>query len=144
MLGQQRSGTPEQFATLITLIARELGVPARVVTGFRVLHDKSAILPAGTYPVTTAEAWTWAEVPILGKGWLALDATPGSIGSARTRTPARRRASPSRRRPAGAQITQKSDGGNAVAPPAEPPVETSTSSKDGLLVPCCWLSPPSS
>ena len=31
----QRRATPEQFATLYAMVARYLGVPARVVTGFR-------------------------------------------------------------------------------------------------------------
>ena len=34
-----RSATPEQFATLVAMVARYLGVPARVVTGFRCAPD---------------------------------------------------------------------------------------------------------
>ncbi|HVU93289.1 MAG TPA: transglutaminase domain-containing protein [Jatrophihabitans sp.] len=73
------SATPEQYATLMALIARKLLVPVRVVTGFRLpaAQDGSA-LPAGTYTVTTAEAWTWVEIPIRDQGWVVLDPSPGT------------------------------------------------------------------
>jgi hypothetical protein len=78
-----RSATPEQYATLVALVARELNVPARVVSGFRLpLRPGSAWLPADTYAVTTAQAWTWVEVPIRNRGWVVLDASPGTFGGA--------------------------------------------------------------
>jgi hypothetical protein len=84
IVGPQRAGTPEQYATLIALVARQLGVPARVVTGFRVAPTSGkALLPAGTYQVDTADAWTWVEVPVVGAGWVVLDATPGRVAGPR-------------------------------------------------------------
>ncbi|SDJ52638.1 Transglutaminase-like superfamily protein [Frankineae bacterium MT45] len=77
IIGPQRSGTPEQFATLFALVARQLGVPARVVTGFRV-QPKGSDVPAGTYSVTAAQATTWVEVPVQGLGWVPVDAVPAS------------------------------------------------------------------
>lgn len=135
VLGQQRSGTPEQFATLIALVARELGVPVRVVTGFRVEKDGSTLLPAGSYSVTASQAWTWAEVPIIGKGWLVLDATPSQFsdqsrdqdtGASSSPTPSSTPSQP--------LITQASGGGHAVASKANPNIATRTASSSGLLV----------
>jgi hypothetical protein len=74
-----RAATPEQYATLVALVARELHVPARVVTGFRIpAHGDATTIAAGSYGVTTGEAWTWVEIPIAGKGWVVLDPSPGS------------------------------------------------------------------
>jgi hypothetical protein len=72
------AATPEQFATFFAVVARYLGVPVRVVTGFRApsAANSSAPLPAGTYDVTNRDAWTWDEVPVIGYGWVVVDATP--------------------------------------------------------------------
>ncbi len=71
-------GTPEQIATIYVMLARRLGVPARLATGFR-LVDESARdegIDAGTYEVTGADAWTWAELLIGDEGWVVVDPTP--------------------------------------------------------------------
>jgi len=72
------AATPEQFATFFAVVARYLGVPVRVVTGFRApsAANASAPLPAGTYDLTNRDAWTWDEVPVVGYGWVVVDATP--------------------------------------------------------------------
>jgi len=116
-----RSGTPEQFATLIALIARELHIPARVVSGFRVpLPQGSSVLPAGTYSVRSGAAWSWVEIPVRGLGWLVLDATPTryaapapepSAGTGRTPSSG---PTPSKK----ALSTRSNNGGHAVAPPS--------------------------
>jgi hypothetical protein len=120
---------------LVALIARELGVPARVVTGFRVLQDGSPMLPVGTYEATARQAWTWVEVPIVGHGWLVLDATPSEFsdqsrdpdtGASPTPTPSDT--------PSQAVITQTGGGGHAVAPKAHPPAATTGAPNHGLLI----------
>jgi hypothetical protein len=72
------AATPEQFATFFAVVARYLGVPVRVVTGFRAPSAASASAPlsAGQYEVTNRDAWTWDEVPVVGYGWVVIDATP--------------------------------------------------------------------
>lgn len=86
ILGSSRAATPEQYATLVALIARQLNVPARVVTGFRLpAHAADATIAPGTYTVTTGDAWTWVEIPISGRGWVVLDPSP-SQGSAHQAT----------------------------------------------------------
>jgi hypothetical protein len=118
------SGTPEQFATLTALIARKLNVPARLVSGFRVTRPKgSSTLPAGTYPVTTAEAWTWVEVPVRGLGWVVLDPSPGTYAGP---TPPRSAVaspspSPSPTPSRNALLTHSNNGGHAVAPTSKTP-----------------------
>ncbi len=87
--------TPEEFATVFALIARQLGVPARLVTGFRLAGPGSTPAPtvAGkTYTVTSADAWTWVELPVSGLGWVVADPTPSKTG-----TPAVPTAAPPRR-----------------------------------------------
>lgn len=74
-IGVDHAGTPEQFATLYALIARRLGVPARVVTGFRV-PAPAAASGLDHEPVAASQAWTWVEVPVTGIGWVAVDPTP--------------------------------------------------------------------
>jgi hypothetical protein len=128
ILGTNRSGTPEQFATLLALIARDLGVPARVVTGFRVEPTGGAAsLPAGRYDVTTADAWTWAEIPVNGVGWVVLDGAPAKFSANAKQTesgaapPSSSSAPPSQN----ALITQGGNG-NAVAPKGKVPHSTAT------------------
>ena len=65
-----RSATPEQFATLFAMVARYLGVPARLVTGFRLpARSDAGLTPAGGYLISNRQAWTWVEIPVAGLGW---------------------------------------------------------------------------
>ncbi len=76
----RRRGTPEQYATVFTLLARYLNIPARLVTGFRVLGPGSGeTTPGRVYALTAREAWTWVEVPVAGLGWVVVDPTPASV-----------------------------------------------------------------
>ncbi len=118
ILGPQRSGTPEQYATLVTLIARNLGVPARIVSGFRVTNgDGSHQLAAGKYTLTTKDAYSWVEIPVRGSGWVVLDPSPSryattesqpTVGVSKTPTPSST--------PSQAALVTESNGGHAVAP----------------------------
>jgi transglutaminase superfamily protein len=134
---QFRSATPEQYATLTALIARQVGIPARVVTGYRIAPPKgSTTLPAGRYQVTTAQAWTWVEVPISGQGWVVLDPSPGTYagqrpqpttGASPSKTPT---ASPTQN----AQITPANTAGHAPAPPSSVPHRRTLTTSVLLLV----------
>jgi hypothetical protein len=72
----QRQATPEQFATMFALLARSLGVPARLVTGFKTAD----LAPHVRTALTNAQAWTWVEVPVSGLGWVVVDPTPTATG----------------------------------------------------------------
>lgn len=80
LLNGDGQGTPEQLATMYVMLARGLGVPARLATGFRVVSEtvRDQELPAGTYEVTGGDAWTWAEVLIGDEGWIVVDPAPPS------------------------------------------------------------------
>jgi hypothetical protein len=119
------AATPEQYATLTALIARKLGVPARVVAGFRVGGSSGALKP-GSYDVTTAEAWTWVEIPIRGQGWVVLDPSPSTYSGQQPKpssgtTPS---ATPSSTPAQTAQLTNGNNG-NAAAKPSRVPHEKS-------------------
>jgi hypothetical protein len=118
------AATPEQFATLMALIARELNVPARVVSGFRIpLTGGATTLSEGTYTVTTHDAWTWVEIPISGLGWVVLDPSPGTYTAQTPPTTgaAAPSTSPSPTPSANAQLTNSNQGGHAVAPQSKIP-----------------------
>jgi Transglutaminase-like superfamily len=134
ILGPGHNGTPEQFATLVALVARDLGVPARVATGFRVVPPAgSSALPAGVYPVTTADAWSWAEIPISGEGWVVLDGSPAQVSPQKQQTQSAVSPTPSRSAPPSqnALVTQ-ANSGHAVAGKSRTP--SSAAPKHALLI----------
>ena len=132
-----RAATPEQFATFIALVARELDVPARVVSGFRLpVPNGASTMPAGTYGVTSAEAWTWVEIPVRGLGWVVLDAAPSTYSNqapeptaGATRSP-----SPSPTPSQNALVTRSNNGGHAVAPPSRTPHSTGISTTALIVI----------
>jgi len=78
-----RAATPEQFATIYAMVARYLGVPARLVAGFRVAAGADAgPVAAGVHQVTNRQAWTWVEIPVAGLGWVVADPTPDTVTGA--------------------------------------------------------------
>ena len=67
------AGHCEYFASAMAVLARTIGVPARVVGGYRV----SEYNPVGHYHVVRERnAHAWVEVELPGKGWVSVDATP--------------------------------------------------------------------
>ncbi len=124
---EYRSATPEQYATLMCLLARSISVPARVATGFRIPTTADATtLPAGDYAVTTKDAYTWVEVPISGVGWVVLDPSPSRLSDNEKPSTASAQPTPSpTTTPTGqAAITHAPSQGRAVGPPGD--VDTST------------------
>jgi len=67
-----RKGTSEQFAGAFALLARTLGLPARVVVGFHA----GTRTGSDTWRVTGADAFAFAEVDFDGLGWVGFDPTP--------------------------------------------------------------------
>lgn len=71
-VNETRRGTREQFVTAFVLLARSIGVDARVATGF--------IVPPGSLdtPLTlrSSDAAVWAEVRLGDRGWLAFEPVP--------------------------------------------------------------------
>ncbi len=115
-----RAATPEQFATFYAMVARYLGVPARVVTGFRLARSSSApTVAAGDYTVTDRQAWAWVEIPVAGYGWVICDPTPDATTAAITAPPASVSAPATTIAPRQADAVPRNQitGGHPVAPP---------------------------
>jgi transglutaminase-like putative cysteine protease len=73
---RDRRGFCVQFATAYALMARALGIPARVAVGFTPGTRDEA---TGTFTVTNHDAHAWPEIWLAGLGWTNLfDPTPPS------------------------------------------------------------------
>ncbi|HTO10470.1 MAG TPA: DUF3488 and transglutaminase-like domain-containing protein [Candidatus Binatia bacterium] len=69
----QRAGNCEYFAAALAVLARSLGIPARVVNGFQ----RGEWNPYGDYfMVRLRDAHSWVEVFVDGAGWVTLDPSP--------------------------------------------------------------------
>jgi transglutaminase-like putative cysteine protease len=68
-----RRGYCEQFAGTFAVMARAIGLPARVAVGF----TAGDLGPDGQYRVYGRNAHAWAEVWFDGFGWVLFDPTPG-------------------------------------------------------------------
>lgn len=72
-LGEGREGFCTQFATSMALVAREMGVPSRVVYGATTGEE----INENEYVVRGANMHTWVEIYFPGVGWYPFDPTPG-------------------------------------------------------------------
>jgi transglutaminase-like putative cysteine protease len=104
---EDRTGYCVQFATAMTMMARSLGIPARLGVGF---------LPGDpvndtTYQVTGRDSHAWPELFFPGQGWVRFEPTP-----AQQTGPTPRWATPVSVTPGGL-----SDPGNVPAPGATAP-----------------------
>ncbi|MGH9150665.1 MAG: transglutaminaseTgpA domain-containing protein, partial [Acidimicrobiales bacterium] len=68
-----RRGSCEQFAGTFAVMARLLGLPARVAVGF----TPGELGADGRYHVRDEHAHAWPEVWFAGAGWVAFEPTPG-------------------------------------------------------------------
>jgi transglutaminase-like putative cysteine protease len=75
-LTTNRQGFCQQFSSAMAIMARTLGIPARVAFGFTsgVLRQGSA----STYDVDNLDAHAWPELYFSGIGWLRFEPTPRS------------------------------------------------------------------
>jgi hypothetical protein len=74
-LFDDKKGHCEYFASAMVLLARAAGIPARVVTGYRVAEHN----PYGDYfVVRERNAHAWVEAWVEGEGWVTRDPTPAS------------------------------------------------------------------
>lgn len=73
LAGEQMVGDDEQYAVAMALMARELGIPARVVMGFYPEKDQAA---KGDFTANGDSLHAWVEVNFEKAGWVAFDPTP--------------------------------------------------------------------
>lgn len=69
-----RVGYCEQFAAAMALLARELGLPARVSVGFL----RPEAVAGSTYEFSAHDLHAWPEIWFSGVGWVGFEPTPTS------------------------------------------------------------------
>jgi hypothetical protein len=74
-LTRSKRGTSEQFATAFAVLARSVGLPTRVVVGFR-----PGVGGDGTFQVRSGDVIVWPEVDFAGFGWVPFYPTPEQQG----------------------------------------------------------------
>jgi hypothetical protein len=75
-LRDTQRGTNEQFATSFVLLARSLGIEARVATGFLAGGADGATASGQPLVLTSADAHVWPEVQLADGSWVAYDPVP--------------------------------------------------------------------
>ncbi len=73
-LFERKRGHCEYFASAMAVMLRTLGIPSRLVNGFR--SDEFNDI-TGNYIVRAKDAHSWVEVYFPGYGWQTFDPTPG-------------------------------------------------------------------
>jgi transglutaminase-like putative cysteine protease len=76
-LFERKQGHCEYFASAMAVMLRTLGIPSRVVNGFR--SDEFNDL-TGNYVVRAKDAHSWVEAYFPGYGWQTFDPTPAGAG----------------------------------------------------------------
>jgi len=72
-LFRRRRGHCEYFASSMAVLLRTVGIPSRVITGFRGAQFNQV---NSTYIVKASNAHSWVEAYIPGAGWTTFDPTP--------------------------------------------------------------------
>ncbi|MFI5070095.1 MAG: DUF3488 and DUF4129 domain-containing transglutaminase family protein [Terriglobales bacterium] len=77
----RKRGHCEYFASSMAIMLRTLGIPSRVVNGFRTgeFNDLTS-----QYLVRESDAHSWVEAYFPGYGWITFDPTPDRVMEART------------------------------------------------------------
>lgn len=70
----QGGGTPDQFSTVLTVMLRSIGIPARLATGFAPGRFNPF---TGMYVVKNTDAYALTEVYLPKLGWYSFDPIPG-------------------------------------------------------------------
>jgi transglutaminase-like putative cysteine protease len=73
-LFQRKKGHCEYFASSMAVMLRTLGIPARVVNGFRGGEYNDL---TGSYIIRESDAHSWVEAYFPEAGWVTFDPTPG-------------------------------------------------------------------
>lgn len=74
-LFERQTGHCEYYASALTLMARSIGVPTRVITGYVAAEFNDV---SGTYTVRQSNAHAWVEAMIAPDFWRTFDGTPQS------------------------------------------------------------------
>ncbi len=113
---EAREGFCQQFASTFAMMARSLGIPARVAVGFTYGDPDPSADGEGRFVVRGRNAHAWPELFIPGAGWLPFEPTP------------------SRGNPDAASYTGIA-AAQAEAPAVQPGVTTTTVDTEGAVAP---------
>ncbi len=80
-LFERKQGHCEYFASSMAVMLRSLGIPSRVVNGFRGAEFNDL---TSQYVVRASNAHSWVEAYFPNSGWVAFDPTPGASIPLRT------------------------------------------------------------
>ena len=80
-LFHRRRGHCEYFASSMAVLLRTVGIPSRIITGFRGAQFNQL---NSNYIVRASDAHSWVEAYIPGAGWTAFDPTPAGDAPLRT------------------------------------------------------------
>lgn len=69
-----KTGYCDYYATAMAVMARSVGIPARLVMGYA---NGSYNYPTAEYIVTAADAHSWVEIYFPGTGWVEFEPTAG-------------------------------------------------------------------
>ncbi len=69
----RKQGHCEYFASALALMLRTIGIPSRVVNGFRGGEFNPV---TGSYIIRARDAHSWVEAYMAGAGWVSFDPTP--------------------------------------------------------------------
>jgi protein-glutamine gamma-glutamyltransferase len=72
-LFERRQGHCEYFASSMAVMLRTLGIPSRVVNGFRTTEFNDV---TSSYVIRASSAHSWVEANFPGFGWIEFDPTP--------------------------------------------------------------------
>jgi transglutaminase-like putative cysteine protease len=72
-LFERKKGHCEYFASAMAVMLRTVGIPSRIVNGFR-NGERSDV--TGSYLIRARDAHSWVEAFIPGHGWVEFDPTP--------------------------------------------------------------------
>ncbi|GEO96759.1 transglutaminase family protein [Kocuria turfanensis] len=73
-----RTGYAGHFAPAMAVMARELGIPARVAVGYLPPSTAAEDPFGGTFTVLPRDAHAWPELWFEGTGWVRFEPTPGT------------------------------------------------------------------
>ncbi|HEU4674899.1 MAG TPA: transglutaminaseTgpA domain-containing protein [Motilibacteraceae bacterium] len=73
-----KEGFCVHFASTMAVMARTLGIPARVAVGFTAGRRTSTEGRTSTYTISTDDAHAWPELYFAGTGWVPFEPTPRS------------------------------------------------------------------
>jgi len=123
------------FATAATVLLRKAGIPARYVTGYLAKAVKGQ-----SVTVRAKDSHAWVECYIAGIGWIAMEPTPGTAGTAapETQTPGPVETRPQQTQPTETEptvITQASETTETPQPDEETPATTGSAQAPGSTGP---------